>query len=71
MSANDTQISGKHYKHKKIQLWDFIVANDIPYLDGNIIKYICRYRYKGGLNDLAKARHYLEKLIEVENEARI
>ena len=62
MSANDTQISGKHYKHKKIQLWDFIVANDIPYLDGNIIKYVFRHRYKDGLNDLAKARHYLDKL---------
>ena len=53
----------KHYK-SKIQPVDFIVANDIPFIEGNIIKYICRYKEKGGVNDLHKAQHYLEMLIQ-------
>ena len=52
----------QHYK-SKIQPVDFIVANDIPFIEGNIIKYICRHRSKGGVNDLLKAQHYLEMLI--------
>jgi hypothetical protein len=68
MSANDIQISGDHYKDKAIQPWDYIVANAIPYLEGNVIKYVSRWRDKGGVNDLRKARHYLDKLIELETE---
>lgn len=68
MSANDIQISGDHYKDKAIQPWDYIVANGIPYLEGNVIKYVSRWRDKGGVNDLRKARHYLDKLIELETE---
>ena len=67
-NANDTQIDGNHYKSKTIQPWDYIVANDIPYLEGNVIKYVSRWRDKGGVNDLRKARHYLDKLIEVETK---
>lgn len=67
-NANDTQIDGNHYKGKAIQPWDYIVANDIPYLEGNVIKYVSRWRDKGGVNDLRKARHYLDKLIEVETK---
>jgi len=67
-NANDTQIDGNHYKSKAIQPWDYIVANDIPYLEGNVIKYVSRWRDKGGVNDLRKARHYLDKLIEVETK---
>lgn len=65
-SANAVQIGGEHYKVRKIQPWDYIVANDIPYLEGNVIKYVSRWRDKGGLDDLRKAQHYLQKLIEVE-----
>lgn len=64
MSANDTQISGEHYKKKKIQPWDFIMANGIGYFEGNAIKYLCRWREKNGVEDLKKARHYIDKLIE-------
>jgi hypothetical protein len=53
----------QHYK-SKIQPVDFIVANDIPFIEGNIIKYICRYKEKGGVDDLHKAQHYLKMLIE-------
>lgn len=64
-TANDTQIGGDHYHRKVIQPWDYIVANNIGYLEGNIIKYVSRYKEKGGLQDLYKASHYLDKLIEV------
>jgi hypothetical protein len=50
---------------KSIQPWDYIAANDIGYFEGNIIKYISRWKNKGGLDDLRKAQHYLEKLIEL------
>lgn len=63
MSANDTQVGGSHYA-KAIQPWDYIIANNIGYLEGNIIKYVTRYKDKNGLQDLLKAQHYLKKLIE-------
>jgi hypothetical protein len=63
MAANDRQISGEHYQ-TDIQPWDFIVANNLGYLEGNIIKYVCRYKEKNGIVDLHKAQHYLDKLIE-------
>ena len=61
--ANAVQIGGDHYR-TEIQPWDFIVANDLGYLEGNIIKYVSRYKKKGGMADLLKAQHYLQKLIE-------
>jgi hypothetical protein len=61
-----TQEGGNHYKDFKIQPADFIHANSIPYLEGNVIKYICRHRTKGGLQDLRKAQHYIELLIDLE-----
>ena len=68
MKANDTQQGGSHYKSKAIQPWDFIVANNIGYLEGNVIKYVSRWRDKGGVDDLRKAKHYLEKLIELHGD---
>jgi hypothetical protein len=68
--ANDTQIGGDHYKEKSIQPWDFIAANQLGYFEGNIVKYVSRWKDKGGLNDLKKARHYLDKLIELEDNAQ-
>lgn len=62
--ASDTQVGGDHYKDKFIQPWDYIVANGIGYLEGNVIKYVSRWKDKGGIQDLEKARHYLDKLIE-------
>lgn len=69
MSANDPgrQVGGIHYQ-MPIQHWDFILANDIPYLEAQVIKYVTRWRRKNGLEDLAKAKHYLEKLIEYETD---
>lgn len=68
MAANDQQIGGRHYIEKAIQPWDFIVQNDLGYLEGCIVKYVSRYKEKGGLEDLIKASHYLDKLIEVTRD---
>jgi hypothetical protein len=67
--ANHKQIAGSHYVNKPIQAWDFIHRNGIGYLAGNVIKYVVRYKEKGGVNDLDKARHYLDKLIEEEQNS--
>jgi hypothetical protein len=65
MSANNRQVGGTHYMDHPIQPWDAIIAWDCGFLDGNVIKYVVRFRDKGGIQDLKKARHYLDKLIEV------
>jgi len=51
-----------HYDYN-IQPVDFIMANDIPFCEGNVIKYICRWKLKNGRDDLIKARHYIDLLI--------
>jgi hypothetical protein len=61
------QVGGSHYK-MAIEPWDYVVANNLGYLEGNVIKYVTRYKQKGGLQDLQKAQHYIEKLMEVERE---
>ena len=60
MSALDKQEGGNHYKSLKIQPVEYINANEIPYLEGNVIKYVTRHASKGGVNDIDKAIHYLE-----------
>ena len=65
MSALDIQISGDHYKNMKIQPVEFITANDIPFLEGNVIKYVSRHASKNGLADIEKAIHYLELIKEL------
>ena len=66
--ANDIQVAGTHYKNKAIQPWDYIVSNNIGYLEGNVIKYVSRWKDKGGVDDLRKAQHYLTKLIETQEK---
>jgi len=63
--ADDMQVGGSHYKDNVIQPWDYIVANDLGYLEGNVVKYVSRWKNKNGVEDLKKAQHYLAKLIEV------
>lgn len=65
--ANDTQVAGGHYR-THIQHWDYVVANDLGYFEGQITKYVTRWRKKNGLQDLHKARHFLQKLIELQEE---
>ena len=62
----DTQVSGNHYKDLKIQPVEYIHANNIGYMEGNVIKYVSRWRAKNGINDLEKAKHYIELLIQLE-----
>ena len=61
-------INPKHYKQGKIEVIDFILDQKMGYLESNILKYICRYKLKNGLEDLKKAQWYLNKLIEVETD---
>lgn len=70
MSALEKQVSGGHYKSLKIQPIEYIHANGIPFAEGSVIKYVTRWRDKGGLADLEKAKHFLELLIELEQKAR-
>jgi len=64
----NSQIGGNHYKDCKIQPTEFIYANGIPFIEGNIIKYIVRHRNKNGIEDLKKAKHYIDLLIQFEYE---
>ena len=66
MSSLNKQINGAHYKDFKIQPVEFIAANELDFFAGNVIKYVCRHRAKGGKIDLEKAIHYLELMIELE-----
>ena len=70
MSALDKQVSGSHYKELVIQPIQFIHANNIPFMEANVIKYICRHKSKNGLADLEKAKHYIELLMELEYDAK-
>ena len=66
--SHSTQIGGDHYQKKGIQPWDIIEQYELDFFAGNIVKYILRYKYKNGLEDLQKAEHYIKKLIELEKE---
>ena len=57
------QVGGSHYKDMGIQPVEFILANDLGFCEGNVVKYICRYRQKGGIQDLEKVIHYTKLLI--------
>ncbi len=64
-SVRDTQIAGTHYQ-RAIQPWDIISEWELDFWEGNVVKYILRWKDKDGVQDLKKAKHYLEYLIERE-----
>ena len=66
MTALDTQVAGNHYRNLAIQPVEFIVKNKIPFIEGNVIKYVVRHRAKNGAQDIRKAIHFLELLLEME-----
>ena len=66
MSAMDRQVSGSHYKTMMIQPLEYALANDLGICEHAVVKYISRWRHKGGVDDLRKAAHYIEILIERE-----
>ena len=67
-SALNTQVGGSHYKDKGIQPIIYIHANELGFCEGNVVKYVTRWRDKNGVADLRKAIHYLELLIELEQK---
>lgn len=66
MSALDTQIGGSHYAKQKIQPIEYIYANDLPFIDGCVVKYITRHRDKGKAQDIEKIIHYSKLLLQLE-----
>lgn len=68
MNSLNKQVGGDHYKKMKIQVVEFWMENNIPAMEGAIIKYLCRWRQKNGLEDLKKAEHFLQMLIEHETK---
>ena len=66
-SALNKQVDGSHYKDMTIQPVIYIYANNIPFIEGNIIKYVSRWKNKNGIKDLEKARHLIDMLIEFES----
>lgn len=66
MISTSQQVGGTHYKDMAIQPVEFIHRNEIGFIEGSVIKYVCRWRNKGGVEDLRKARHFLDLLIEME-----
>ena len=62
----DAQVGGNHYQKYKIPPVEFFMKNNVPYVEGNVIKYVMRFRDKNGLEDLLKARQYLDMLIAAE-----
>ena len=63
---DNNPVSPQHYQQGNIQVLDFITDQKFTYLEGNIVKYICRYKTKNGLEDLEKADYYLSRLIELQ-----
>ena len=64
MSVYNKQIGGTHYRKMKIQPSKFVIENKLLFPEGNVIKYICRHKYKGGKEDLLKAKHFIDMIIE-------
>lgn len=67
-SALNVQVGGGHYKGLKIQPVEYIHANNLPFIEGSIIKYATRWRDKGGIKDLEKIKHFVDLLIELEGK---
>ena len=65
-NALDNQVGGSHYAEMTIQPAEFIVFNEIGFLEGNVIKYICRHQNKNGAEDIKKAIHYCELLLQLK-----
>ena len=65
MSQFDSQVGGDHYKKMPIQPLEFIAKNNLDFFQGNVIKYVLRYKDKNGVEDLRKAIHFIEMMIEM------
>jgi hypothetical protein len=65
-NALKVQVGGAHYKNMAIQPVEYIHANKLSFIEGAVVKYVSRWRDKGGVKDLEKARHFLDLLIQLE-----
>lgn len=65
-TANDRQVGGQHYKTGGEEHWDRVARLDLDYFQGQITKYVERWKAKNGVEDLHKARHFLDKYIELQ-----
>jgi hypothetical protein len=65
------QVGGSHYSRMKIQPTEYIIANEMGFCEGNVVKYVSRYKFKNGVEDLKKARHYLDMLIAEQEKANV
>jgi hypothetical protein len=70
MKSSKKQVGGNHYLKYKIQPVEFIIKNNIGFVEGNIIKYVLRFKDKGGIADLEKAKHYIELLIDSSKSSK-
>ena len=70
-NALHRQEGGDHYKKQAVEPVEYIYLNGITYIEGNVIKYVTRWRDKGGIADLKKAQHYLDILIQFEEEKEL
>lgn len=66
-----TQVGGSHYKNFKIQPVDFCMQNELDTCQSAVIKYVCRFRQKNGIEDLQKAKHYIDLLIDFESKKKV
>jgi len=67
-NALDQQIGGSHYSKGAIQPIQYIHANNLGFIEGNVVKYISRWKDKNGIQDLEKIKHYIDLLIELEGD---
>ena len=65
-----TQVGGNHYTKFPIQPYEFISKNELTFFQGNVIKYVIRYPYKGGIEDLEKIKHYCDLEIKKMKDAK-
>ena len=68
----DKQIGGSHYKNMVIQPYEFISKNELTFFQGNVIKYVCRYKQKNGIQDLEKVIHYCQlEILKLKDAKKI
>ena len=71
IGPKDVQVGGDHYKDMAIQPIEYITKNNMGYCEANVVKYISRWKSKGGVQDLEKAKHYIDLLIESTEAQRV
>ena len=67
----EKQVGGNHYKYFRFQPYEFISKNNLSFFQGNVVKYVCRYKDKNGIEDLEKIIHYCElEILKLKDDKR-